>query len=100
MAKNRHDLSSVRAGVGKPGRRGVSQIMEPKVVQTGNATGGGKAVLEIGSWLLGLVVEKHVLGVTGLAVQPEQFPSRDSIHRNASAMTRFRLLALRVHHVN
>ena len=71
MAKYRHDLSSVSAGVGEPGRRCVSQIVEMKIIQTCHATGSTKPVLEIGSWLLSLVVEKHVLGVAGFAVQTE-----------------------------
>ena len=71
MAKYRHDFSSVSAGVGEPGRGCVSQIMKPEVVETGNYTSGAKPVLEIGSWLLGLLVEEDVLGVTGFAVQTE-----------------------------
>ena len=69
MTENRHDLSSVRAGVGEPGRRCMSQIVKPKVVETCNNASGAKPILEIGSWLLRLVVEKDVLGVTGLTVQ-------------------------------
>jgi hypothetical protein len=71
MAEYRHDLSSVRAGVGEPGCSCVSQIVKPKVVETRNNTSRAKPVLEIGPWLLRLVVEKHVLGVTGFAVQTE-----------------------------
>ena len=71
MAENCHDLSSVGAGIGEPGRRCVSQIMKSKVVETCNKTSSAKPVLEIGSWLLSLVVEKDVLGVTGFAVQTE-----------------------------
>ena len=56
MAENRHDLSSVGAGVGEPGRGCVSQIVEMEIVQTCNATSSAKPVLEIRSWLLGLLV--------------------------------------------
>ena len=69
MPENRHDLSSVRAGVGEPGRGCVSQIMKPKVVETCNNTSSAKPVLEIGSWLLRLIVEKDVLGVTAFTIQ-------------------------------
>ena len=65
MAENCHDLSSVSAGVGKPGCRCVSQIVKPKVVETCNNTSSAKPVLEIGSWLLSFIVEKDVLGVAG-----------------------------------
>ena len=71
MAENRHDLPRVSAGVGEPGRGRVSQIVKPEVVETCNNTSSAKPVLEIGSWLLSLVVEKHVLSVTGFAVQTE-----------------------------
>jgi hypothetical protein len=71
MTQNRHDLSSVSAGVGKPGRRGVSQIVKSEVVETCDNTSGAKPVLEIGSWLLSFIVEKDVLGVTAFAVQTE-----------------------------
>ena len=71
MAKYRHDLSRVSAGVGEPGRGCVSQIMKPKVIETCNYTSGAKPVLEIGSWLLSFIVEKDVLGVAGFAVQTE-----------------------------
>ncbi len=54
-------LSSVRAGVGEPGRGCVSQIMKPKVVETCNNTSSAKPVLEIASWILRPVVEEHVL---------------------------------------
>ena len=86
MAENRHDLSSVSAGVGEPGRGCVSQVVKMEVVKTCKNTSSAKTVLEIGSWLLSLVVEKYVLGVTGFLVQTEQFPSRDTVHRNASAV--------------
>ena len=49
----------------------TSQIVKPEVVETCNATSSAKPVLEIGSWLLRLVVEKDVLSVTGFAVQPK-----------------------------
>ena len=65
MAENRHDLSSVRAGIGEPSRRCVSQIMKPKVVETCNNTSSAKPVLEICPWLLSFIVEKDVLGVAG-----------------------------------
>ena len=68
MTENRHDLSSVRSRVGKPGCGCVSQIVKPEVVETGNYTSGAKPVLEIGSWLLSLVVEEDVLRMTGFAV--------------------------------
>ena len=71
MPENRHNLSSVSAGVGEPGRGCVSQIMKPKVVETCNNTSSAKPVLEIGSWLLRLVVEEDIFGVTGFAVQTE-----------------------------
>jgi hypothetical protein len=71
MPENCHDLSSVRAGVGEPGCGCVSQIMKPEVIETRNNTSSAKPVLEIGSWLLGLVVEEDVLSVTGVAVQTE-----------------------------
>jgi hypothetical protein len=45
MAENRHDLSRISAGVGKPGCRCVSQIVKPEVVETCNAAGGAKSVL-------------------------------------------------------
>jgi len=69
MAENCHDLSSVSAGVGEPSRGCVSQIVKSEVVETCNYTSSAKPVLEIGSWLLSLVVEKDVLGVTGFVVQ-------------------------------
>ena len=69
MAKYRHDLSSVSAGVGKPGRRGVSQIVKMEVLETCKTTSRPKPVLKVSSWILRLVVEKDVLGVTGLTVQ-------------------------------
>ena len=78
---------SVGAGVGQPGCSRVSQIVKPEVVETCNNTSSAKPVLEIGSWLLSLVVEKDVLGVTGFPVQTKQFHSRDLVHRNASTMT-------------
>ena len=65
MPENRHDLSSVGAGVGEPGCGCVSQIVKPKVVETCDNTGSAKPVLEIGSWLLSFIVEKDVLGVAG-----------------------------------
>ena len=71
MTENRHDFSSVRAGVCKPGCGRVSQIVKPEVVETCNNTSCAKPVLEIGSWLLSFIVEKEVLGVTGFAVQTE-----------------------------
>ena len=71
MTENRHDLSSVSTGVCKPGRGGVSQIVKPEVNETCINTSSAKPVLEIGSWLLSLVVEEDVLGVTGFAVQTE-----------------------------
>ena len=71
MPENRHDLSSVSAGVGQPGRRCMSQIVKSEVVETCNNTSSAKPVLEIGSWLLGILVEKDVLGVTRFAVQTE-----------------------------
>ena len=71
MTENRHDLSSVRAGVGEPGCGGMSQIVKPEVVETCNNASSAKPVLEIRSWLLSLVVEKDVLGVTGFAMQTE-----------------------------
>ena len=71
MAKYRHDLSSVRTGVRKPGRGCVSQIVKMEVVETCNNTSSTKPVLEIRSWLLSLIVEKHVLGVASFAVQTE-----------------------------
>ena len=71
MAKYRHDLSRVSAGVGKPGRGGVSQIVKPEILETCNNTSSAKPVLEIGSWLLSLIVEKDILGVAGFAVQTE-----------------------------
>ena len=71
MTENRHDLSSVGAGVGKSGRGCVSQIVKPEVVETCNNTSSAKPVLEIGSWLLSFIVEKDVLGVAGFAVQTE-----------------------------
>ena len=71
MAKYRHNLSSVSAGVGQPGRGCVSQIVKAKIVETRNNTSSAKPILEIGSWLLSLVIEKDVLGVTGFAVQTE-----------------------------
>ena len=86
MAENRHDLSSVGASVGEPGCGCMSQIMKPKVVETRDNASSAKPVLEIGSRLLSLVVEKDVLGVTSFPVQTEQFPSRDTVHRNASAV--------------
>jgi hypothetical protein len=71
MTENRHDLSSVRAGVGEPGCGCVSQIVKSEVVETRNYTSSAKPILEIGSWLLRLVVEKDVLGVTGFLMQTE-----------------------------
>ena len=71
MAKYRHDLSSVRAGIGEPGCGGMSKIVKSEVIETRNYTSSAKPVLEIGSWLLRLVVEKDVLSVTGFAVQTE-----------------------------
>ena len=71
MPENRHDLSSVCAGVSEPGCGCVSQIMNPEVVETCNNTSSAKPVLEIGSWLLSFIVEKDVLGVAGFAVQTE-----------------------------
>src|ERR1043166_7262729 len=71
MTKYRHDLSSVSAGVGEPGRGCVSQIVKPKIVETCDNTSSAKPVLEIRSWLLSPVVEKHVLGVTSFAVQTD-----------------------------
>src|SRR5687768_13376105 len=82
MPENRHDLSSVSAGVGEPGCGCVSQIVKSEVVETCTYTSSAKPTLEIGSWFLRLVVEKDVLGVTGFAVQPASFPSHDTIHRN------------------
>ena len=71
MPEYRHDLSSVCAGVGEPGRCCVSQIVESEVLETCNNTSSAKPVLEIRSWLLSLVIKKDVLGVTGFAVQTE-----------------------------
>jgi hypothetical protein len=71
MSENCHDLSSVSAGVGEPGRGCVSQIVKMEVIKTCNNTSSAKPVLEIGSWLLGFVVEKDVLGVTGFTMQTE-----------------------------
>ena len=69
MPEYRHDLSSVRAGVRKPGCGCVSQIVKPEVIETCNHTSSAKPVLEIGSWLPSFFVEKDVLGVTCFAVQ-------------------------------
>ena len=71
MPEYRHDLSSVRAGIGEPGRRGVSQIVKMEVLKTCKTTSRAKPVLKVSSWILRLVVEEHVLGVTGFAVQTE-----------------------------
>ena len=71
MPENRHDLSSISAGIGEPGRGGVSQIVKSAILETCNNTSSAKPVLEIRSWLLSLVVEKYVLGVTGFPVQTE-----------------------------
>jgi hypothetical protein len=49
----------------------VSQIVEMKIIQTCHATGSAKAVLEIGSWLLRLLVERHILGMIALTMQIE-----------------------------
>jgi len=65
MPENRHDLSIISPGIGEPGRGCVSQIMEPKVVETCNNTSSAKPVLEICPWLLSFIVEKDVLGVAG-----------------------------------
>jgi hypothetical protein len=64
-------ISSIGAGVGEPGCRCVSQIVEMKIIQTCHATGSAKAVLEIGSWLLRLLVERHILGMIALTMQIE-----------------------------
>ena len=69
MAEYCHDLSSVRAGVGKPGRRGVSQIVKMEVLKTCKTTSRAKPVLKVSSWILRLVIEKDVIGVTALTVQ-------------------------------
>lgn len=69
MTENRHDLSSVSTGVCKPGRGGVSQIVKPEVIETCDATSRAKPVLEVGSRILRLVIEKDVLGVTSFMVQ-------------------------------
>jgi hypothetical protein len=71
MPENCHDLSSVRAGVGEPGCGCVSQIVKPEVVETCDNTSGAKPILEIRPWLLSLIVEEDVLGVTGFTVQTE-----------------------------